>query len=53
MPLSWSQVRRGLEPLRYTLKTAPALLAKSTAWKDYREGERRLVDAFKRLALRV
>ena len=53
MPLSWSQVRRGLEPLRYTLKTAPALLAKSTAWKDYREGERPLVDAFKRLALRV
>ena len=53
MPLSWSQVRTGLEPLRYTLKTAPALLAKSTAWKDYREGERPLVDAFKRLALRV
>ena len=49
MPLAWPQVRRGLEPLRYTVKTAPALLAKSTAWKDYCEGERRLLDAFKRL----
>jgi bifunctional non-homologous end joining protein LigD len=52
MPLSWAQVRRGLEPLRYTLKTAPALLAKSTAWKDYCDGERRLLDAFKRLTAR-
>jgi bifunctional non-homologous end joining protein LigD len=49
MPLSWPQVKRGLEPLRYSLKAAPALLAKSTAWKDYSAGERRLVDAFKRL----
>jgi len=53
MPLSWPQVRKGLDPLRYTLKTAPALLAKSRAWQDYREGERRLVDAFKRFAIRV
>jgi len=49
MPLSWPQVRRGLEPLRYSLKTAAALLAKSTAWRDYSEGERRLGDALKRL----
>jgi len=49
MPLSWPQVRRGLDPLRYTVRTVPALLAKSTAWKDYCEGERRLVEALKRL----
>ena len=49
MPLSWPQVRRGLDPLRYTVRTVPALLAKSTAWKDYSEGERRLVEALKRL----
>jgi len=49
MPLSWPQVRRGLEPMRYSVKTAAALLATSTAWQDYGEGERRLVDAFKRL----
>jgi bifunctional non-homologous end joining protein LigD len=49
MPLTWAQVKRGLDPLRYSLKTVPALLAKSMAWKDYCEGERRFVDAFKRL----
>jgi bifunctional non-homologous end joining protein LigD len=35
MPLVWSQVKRGLEPSRYTLSTAPSLIAKSTAWRDY------------------
>jgi len=49
MPLTWAQVRRGLEPLRYTLRTVPALLSKSAAWRDYCEGERRLVEAHKRL----
>jgi bifunctional non-homologous end joining protein LigD len=42
-------VRRGLEPMRYTLRTAPALLSKSVAWKDYCDGERRLTEALKRL----
>jgi bifunctional non-homologous end joining protein LigD len=50
MPLSWNQVRRGLEPMRFTVRTAPALLSRSTAWKDYCEGERRLLEALKRLA---
>jgi bifunctional non-homologous end joining protein LigD len=49
MPLTWAQVRRGLEPLRYTLRTVPALLSKSAAWRDYCEGERRLMEAHKRL----
>ena len=49
MPLTWPQVKRGLDPMRYTVRTAAALLAKSTAWKDYCEGERRLVEALKRL----
>jgi bifunctional non-homologous end joining protein LigD len=47
MPLTWSQVRRGLEPMRYTLRTVPVLLSKSTAWKDYCEGERPLLKARK------
>jgi bifunctional non-homologous end joining protein LigD len=49
MPLTWNQVKRGLEPMRYTVRTVPALLSKSVAWKDYCEGERRLLDALKRL----
>jgi len=48
MPLSWGQVKRGLEPLRYTLRTAPGLLARSSAWKDYRQCERPLREALKR-----
>src|SRR5262249_41496751 len=49
MPLTWNQVKRGLEPMRYTLRTVPALLSKSAAWKDYCEGERRLLESLKRL----
>jgi bifunctional non-homologous end joining protein LigD len=49
MPLSWSQVKKGLDPTRFGPRTAPALLAKSAAWKDYCEGERPLVEAFRKL----
>jgi bifunctional non-homologous end joining protein LigD len=49
MPLTWNQVKRGLEPMRYTVRTVPALLSKSAAWKDYCEGERRLLEALKHL----
>ena len=49
MPLSWNQVKSGLEPMRFSLRTAPALLSRSRAWKDYREGERGPREALKRL----
>jgi bifunctional non-homologous end joining protein LigD len=49
MPLTWSQVKAGLDPTRYTIRTAPALLAKTTAWTDYFEAERPLAAAIKRL----
>jgi len=42
MPLTWGQVRSGLDPLRYTLRTTPALLDKTKAWADYFEAERPL-----------
>ena len=45
MPLQWSQVRRGLDPLKFTIRTAPGLLAKSKPWSDYDEGARSLVTA--------
>jgi bifunctional non-homologous end joining protein LigD len=50
MPLQWSQVRIGLEAKRYTIRTTPHLIAKSTAWKDYCDGERPLAPAIKRLS---
>lgn len=49
MPLTWTQVKADLDPKRYTLRTVPGLLAKSTAWKDYSEGHRPLEPAIKRL----
>jgi bifunctional non-homologous end joining protein LigD len=48
-PLTWQQVRSGLDPQRYTISTAPALLAKTSAWKDYDDGARPLQDAIRKL----
>ncbi|HYD45095.1 MAG TPA: non-homologous end-joining DNA ligase, partial [Phenylobacterium sp.] len=48
-PLTWGQVRKGLDPKRYTIRTAPALLKKTEAWADYCEGERKLSAAIKKL----
>jgi len=50
MPLTWSQVRTGLDPTRFTIRTVPPLLTKSKAWVDYCDAERSLADAIKRLA---
>jgi bifunctional non-homologous end joining protein LigD len=35
MPLNWAQVSGRLDPSVYTLKTAPARLAKARPWTDY------------------
>ena len=49
MPLNWSQVRAGLDPKRFNIRTVPELLKKTTAWEDYNEGARSLEAAIKRL----
>jgi bifunctional non-homologous end joining protein LigD len=49
MPLNWSQVRKGLDPKRFTIRTAPALLARNKPWTDYCDAERSLLQAVKRL----
>ena len=49
MPLDWAEVRTGLDPRRFTVRTAAALLAKSEAWKSYSNSERQLENAIKRL----
>jgi bifunctional non-homologous end joining protein LigD len=48
-PLTWSQVKAGLDPRRYTVRTAPALLAKTKAWEDYCDAERPLAPAIRKL----
>jgi bifunctional non-homologous end joining protein LigD len=35
MPLPWSQIRAGLDPSRFTVRTVPALLNKLKPWGDY------------------
>ena len=49
MPLSWGQVKAGLDPHRFTLRTAPGLLGSGDAWTGYWEDERPLRDAIRRL----
>jgi bifunctional non-homologous end joining protein LigD len=50
MPLEWSQIKNGLEPKRFTVRTVPALIAKSAAWKDYDKATRPLLPVLKKLA---
>lgn len=49
MPLTWGQVRKGLDPMRFTLRTVPELLKKTEAWADYGEAERPLAPAIRKL----
>jgi bifunctional non-homologous end joining protein LigD len=49
MPLLWRDVKKGLQPQDFTVRSAPALLAKSKPWKDYTAGARSLADAIKRI----
>jgi bifunctional non-homologous end joining protein LigD len=49
MPATWTQVRKGLDPSKYTLRTAPKIVAEMSAWEDYTDGERPLAAAIKRL----
>jgi bifunctional non-homologous end joining protein LigD len=50
MPLTWEQVRTGLDPSRFTVLTAPALLAKSKAWQGYDQAARPVVRAVELLS---
>jgi bifunctional non-homologous end joining protein LigD len=48
MPLTWKQLRSTLDPTRFTVRTAPALLARSRPWKDYARAGESLKAAIKR-----
>jgi bifunctional non-homologous end joining protein LigD len=49
MPVAWTQVRAGLDPMRFTLRSAPKLAARSKAWNGYDEAARSLKAAIKKL----
>jgi bifunctional non-homologous end joining protein LigD len=50
MPLTWAQVRGDLDPKRYTMRTVPALLAKTKAWEGYDDAASSIKAAIKKLA---
>ncbi|MGE3143358.1 MAG: DNA ligase D, partial [Hyphomonadaceae bacterium] len=50
MPISWTQVKPGLEPARFNLRSAPALIRRSKAWADYDKAGAPLGPAIKKLA---
>ena len=52
MPLVWSQVKKGLDPKRFTIRTAPGLIGKSGAWKDYFASAQSLLEVFKTVVAR-
>ena len=49
-PVTWAQVKKGLDPLAYRIATVPKLIGKSKAWADYDAGARPLGPAIKALA---
>ncbi|RYG06706.1 MAG: ATP-dependent DNA ligase, partial [Caulobacteraceae bacterium] len=48
-PLSWSQVKSGLDPRAYNLRTYPALLKKADPWTDFHASAVSLRPAMKRV----
>jgi bifunctional non-homologous end joining protein LigD len=50
MPLTWAQLKGDLDPKRFTVRTVPALLAKSKAWADYDDAASSIRAAMKKLA---
>jgi bifunctional non-homologous end joining protein LigD len=50
MPITWDQVRTGLDPKEFTLRTVPGFLARSKAWRGYEDAGRPIVKAIELLA---
>jgi bifunctional non-homologous end joining protein LigD len=49
MPITWPQVKGDLDPKRFTIRTVPALIAKTKAWSGYAESARPLEEAIRHL----
>jgi bifunctional non-homologous end joining protein LigD len=49
MPLHWKETKAGLDPARFTVRTAAALLKKSRPWEQYAESARSLASAIRQL----
>jgi bifunctional non-homologous end joining protein LigD len=53
MPLTWAQVRGDLDPKRYTVRTVPALLARTRAWDGYDDAASSVRAAVEKLAAKT
>jgi bifunctional non-homologous end joining protein LigD len=53
MPLTWPEVKSGLDPSRFTVRTLPGLLAKTKAWEGYDDAAGSIADAIKKLGKRA
>ncbi len=49
MPIAWSQVKAGLDPSKFTVRSVPTLIRKVTAWDAYFDSERPLKAAISKL----
>ena len=49
MPIEWTQVKAGLDPMKFTVRTAPALLRRNKPWKDYAKSAKPLRAAIEKL----
>jgi bifunctional non-homologous end joining protein LigD len=52
MPIHWKQVGTDLDPRKFTVRTAPALLRRSKPWEDYEQAARPLGQAIARVVAR-
>ena len=50
MPLTWPQVRADLDPKSYTVRTVPALMAKTKAWQGYDDAASSIKAAIRKLS---
>lgn len=47
MPIHWKAVRHGLDPMKFTLRSAPGILQKTKPWEEYDAAARSLKDAIR------
>jgi len=53
MPIEWRAVRKGLDPMAFTLRTAPDILRRQKPWSDYDAAARPLASAIRKLEAQV
>ena len=49
MPVTWAQVKKGLDPQAFTVRTVPAMLKKTKAWDGYDDAASSLKAAIRKM----